>query len=177
MNKRDIIKSILSREGGFVDHPLDSGGATNYGITQAVARSVGYTGDMRDLTQDEAIRIYSTLYYEPMKCDEIILLSPEVAHEIFDTAVNCGTHRSATFLQRSLNALNSRGDYWNDLTVDGVVGSRSVEAVRQCINYHGDEVLTKALNCLQGAFYIELTEKREKDEVFLVGWLNHRVSL
>jgi len=32
-----------------------------------------------------------------------------------------------------------------------------------------------ALNCLQGAFYVELAEKREKDERFVYGWLLNRV--
>ncbi len=30
-----IIDAILRREGGFVDHPADRGGATKYGITHA----------------------------------------------------------------------------------------------------------------------------------------------
>jgi len=38
-------------------------------------------------------------------------------------------------------------------------------------------VLCRALNCLQGAYYIELAERREKDERFVYGWLKNRVVL
>jgi hypothetical protein len=37
-------------------------------------------------------------------------------------------------------------------------------------------VLLTALNCLQGARYIELTEGREADEAYLFGWAANRVS-
>ena len=40
----------------------------------------------------------------------------------------------------------------------------------------GELVLLRALNCLQGAFYIELVERRYKDEVFIYGWLLNRVN-
>jgi len=36
--------------------------------------------------------------------------------------------------------------------------------------------LYKMLNALQGAYYIELAERREKDEDFIYGWFKHRVS-
>lgn len=51
-----MIDGILAREGGFVDHPSDPGAATNFGITQRVARANGFTGDMRTLTRDQARR-------------------------------------------------------------------------------------------------------------------------
>ena len=45
-------------EGGYADDPADLGGKTNLGITEAVARRHGYTGDMRDLTDSLAYHIY-----------------------------------------------------------------------------------------------------------------------
>jgi hypothetical protein len=40
----------------------------------------------------------------------------------------------------------------------------------------GETVLLRALNCLQGASYIDLAERRKKDETFLFGWLANRVA-
>jgi len=40
----------------------------------------------------------------------------------------------------------------------------------------GETVILKALGCLQGARYIELAEKREQNEAFVIGWLANRVK-
>ncbi len=54
MTKDEIFNAILGKEGGYVNHPDDKGGPTNWGITQAVARAHGFTGDMRNLTRQQA---------------------------------------------------------------------------------------------------------------------------
>ena len=36
MNVDTLIDAVLRREGGYVNHPADPGGATNKGVTQAV---------------------------------------------------------------------------------------------------------------------------------------------
>ena len=41
----------------------------------------------------------------------------------------------------------------------------------------GEHVMLRALNCLQGAFYINLSRSRQKDETFLYGWLDNRVAI
>ncbi|MBF4815817.1 hypothetical protein HIJ91_10795 [Cronobacter sakazakii] len=41
----------------------------------------------------------------------------------------------------------------------------------------GESVLVKALNCTQGDYYLEITEKREANEAFIYGWLRERVTL
>jgi lysozyme family protein len=38
-----------------VDHPADIGGPTRWGITQAVARRHGYTGEMHALPRHMAV--------------------------------------------------------------------------------------------------------------------------
>jgi len=177
MNKRDIFNLLLAREGGYVDHPNDRGGPTNFGITEAVARSCGYDGDMQDLPLSEAEHIYTVLYWDKVGADEIYLYSPDIAAEVFDTAVNCGVSRAAKILQRALNVLSGDGDYYSYLVCDGVAGSRTVEAVRKCINHSGADALLVVLNCLQGMHYIKLVERDPSQHVFIKGWINHRVKL
>lgn len=40
----------------------------------------------------------------------------------------------------------------------------------------GEEVLLKALNCSQGAYYLNITESRPANEEFIYGWLKNRVT-
>jgi lysozyme family protein len=172
--KQKTIKGIIAVEGGYVNDPSDSGGETNFGVTIAVARANGYEGPMRDMPESVAFDIYATQYWDTMKGDELVELSEIVAAEVIDTAVNMGTARAGRFLQRALNVL-SKGE---SLTVDGQVGLVTIRALTSYLWRGRDEkTLVKALDCLQGAFYIELAERREKDEKFVYGWLKHRVGL
>lgn len=175
--KDKVINEILNVEGGYVNDPGDSGGETNFGITVAVARAAGYTGSMRDLPRATAFDIYAELYWDKVRADDILAISPAVCEEVVDTGVNMGTGRAGKFLQRSLNVLNSRGKMYEDLVVDGGIGPATIRALRAYCDHRDEETLVKALNCLQGAKYIELAERREKDERFVYGWLKNRVRL
>lgn len=175
--KSRIIDSILAAEGGYVNDPCDSGGETNFGITAAVARQSGYAGRMRDLTRANAFGIYSALYWDKVKADDLLTLCPAVCEEVVDTGVNMGTGRAGKFLQRCLNVLNKRGSLYKDLTVDGGIGPATISALRAYLNSRDEQTLVKALNCMQGAKYVELAERREKDERFVYGWLKNRVAL
>ncbi len=108
---------LLGHEGGFVDHPKDPGGATNWGITQAVARENGYTGDMRDLPVDTAKAIYSSQYWVPVRAEE---LPPTVRYAVFDAAVNSGVSQAIRWLQRAVGVRD-----------DGIIGPVTLAAVRQ----------------------------------------------
>lgn len=175
--KEKIIDEIIRVEGGYVNDPADSGGETNFGITEDVARANGYTGSMRDMPREVAFNIYAAKYWDKVKGDQLVELSELIAEEVVDTAVNMGTGRAGKFLQRALNVLNNRGQLYPDLVVDGGIGPATLSALGQYLGQRTEIALLRALNCLQGAYYIELAERREKDEAFVYGWLKNRVVI
>lgn len=105
--------ALMGNEGGFVDNPDDPGGATNFGITQRVARANGYDGDMRALPLALAKSIAKTEYWDKYQCD---LFSLEVGFQVFDAAYNGG--HPAQWLQQAAG-----------VPTDGVIGPATVRAV------------------------------------------------
>ena len=114
MNFDTAFALLLDHEGDFSDHAADPGGKTRFGITEAVARQAGYTGDMRELPVDLAKRIYLDSYWRPVRADDLPL---GVRYIVFDGAVNSGPAQSALWLQRALG-----------VTADGVIGPRTLAA-------------------------------------------------
>ena len=90
MSVDNYIDELIKREGGYVNNPNDRGGATNFGITEAVARVNGWKGPMRDLPLDLAKQIYKQQYWINPRFDQVNTLSPLIAEELLDTGVNCG---------------------------------------------------------------------------------------
>lgn len=92
------FERLIGHEGGYVNHPDDPGGETNWGITLRTAREAGYAGSMRDLTREQAREIYRTAYWGRARCDEY---DGAIAFQVFDAAVNHGIGNSIRFLQRA----------------------------------------------------------------------------
>lgn len=174
----ELIDAVIDREGGYSNHRADRGGATRYGITEAVARADGYQGDMRALPRERAATIYRRVYWQRPGFDRIAVRAPGVAAELFDTGVNMGTAVAATFLQRALNALNRGASDYPDIAVDGSVGPRTLAALDRflAVRHGGYAVLVKAIEALQGERYLALAEARPANEAFLYGWLANRIG-
>lgn len=180
MTKDQIIEEIVGREGGYVNNPNDKGGPTKWGITERVARANGYTGDMKDLPRQTAKQIYEQDYWFSPRFDLIATVSESIANELCDTGVNMGPIVQVKFLQRWLSALNDNQKLYPDLLPDGVIGNRTVVALRaflQVRGKEGEQVLLRALNCSQGQKYLELTEARKENETFVYGWIKNRVTI
>lgn len=174
-----LTNEVIDREGGYVNHPNDRGGPTKFGITEAVARAHGYTGDMRDFPREEAVAIYTRVYWLKPKFDQVATIYPTVAAELFDTGINMGQAVAATFLQRALTALNRNGKDYPDLVPDGAIGAKTLEALyhyRVTRKEPGETVLLRALDALQGERYIRLAEKNPTQEAFLYGWIYSRIN-
>lgn len=99
MNFDTAFTKLIGHEGGFVDHPDDPGGATNWGVTERVARSHGYTGHMRDFTVTTAKAIYRKDFWDAVRAED---LPPVIRYAVFDAAVNSGVGQATRWLQRAL---------------------------------------------------------------------------
>ncbi|WP_425228419.1 glycoside hydrolase family 108 protein [Sphingomonas sp.] len=179
MDPTRLIDAVIDREGGYVDHPADPGGATRWGITEATARADGYGGDMRLLSRARAAAIYARVYWQRPGFDQLAVRAPALAAELFDTGVNMGPAGAIGFLQRALNALNRGASDYPDIALDGRLGPASFAAVDAFLRTRGrtgETVLLKAVEALQGERYLSLAERRPADEAFLYGWLVNRIG-
>lgn len=88
---KPFFPKILKFEGGFVNDKLDSGGATNFGVTLATWRQVGYdkdgdgdidVEDMKKLSTDDAMMVCKKFYWDRWKADNIN--SQSVAEQLVD---------------------------------------------------------------------------------------------
>lgn len=114
MNFDQAFAVLIGHEGDFSDHPDDPGGKTRYGVTEAIAREVGYRGDMRELPLELAKRIYQERYWKTVRADE---LPATVRYVMFDAAVNSGPAQAIKWLQRAVNVQD-----------DGIIGPRTLAA-------------------------------------------------
>jgi len=174
----DALQHVLGIEGSYSDHPDDSGGKTRFGIIESEAREHGYEGDMRDLPLKVAKDIYHEGYWQELRLAPISTIYYPLAEELFDTGVNMGTEDAARYLQRSLNALNRQERDYSDIAVDGIVGPKTLDALRAFSSKRGSrglKVLVKMLNSLQGAKYVRIAEENEALESFVYGWFRLRV--
>lgn len=155
---RAALAHVLRHEGGYVDHPLDPGGATNLGITRrtlAAWRNVKPwwklpKSDVRDMTRREAGRIYRARYWDGVCADN---LPAGVDYAVFDYAVNSGVSRAAKALQRVAGA-----------RVDGIVGPMTLAAVAR----HHPKTLIRRLIARRMNFLQRLRSWR----TFGRGWTN-----
>lgn len=175
-----IIDNTIGKEGGYSNHPSDTGGPTRWGVTQAVAQANGYSGDMRQYPREMAVAVYLKRYWEQPKISTIAQINMRVAEEMFDTAVNMGTSWAGIFLQQALNAFNGQGKLYPDVVVDGDIGNATRNALTLYFKKRGadgEKVMLEALNVLQGARYFSIVNARQANEDFIYGWIRTRIEL
>lgn len=149
------IKRVLKAEGLYVNNPNDPGGETKYGICKRQYPKE----DIKNLTEARAMEIYYKDYWAPYFYDSV---GAHLAEKVFDTAVNIGPKNAFKLLQESVNKLGG------NLTVDGSIGPKSIEA----INKFDEMKIIEQYRQLQASYYRNLCVKNKKLEVFLKGWLN-----
>lgn len=104
----EAFEKLIGHEGGYVDHPADPGGATNFGISQR-----SYPGeDIRGMTLARAKQIYLRDYWDAAGCG---YLPEKVRFSLFDMAVNSGAKRAIVTLQAAVGA-----------DQDGIIGPKTL---------------------------------------------------
>lgn len=165
------LKFTLPFEGGYSYDKDDPGGETKYGIdtpTFDMAKSKGLVKSqtVKDLTLEEAQKIYEELYYKPAKCDE---MPAWLAVMVFDTAVNQGIGTAIRLLQQALNKFGA------DLTVDGEIGAETLGAIKKAIDKPKDLITWFCtFRALRYVFIITANKRLEK---FAPGWFRRTLAL
>lgn len=108
MNFDKAFERLIGHEGGYVNHPSDPGGETNFGISK---RSYP-AEDIRSMTLERAKAIYLRDYWNAAGCDYV----PEASRfDLFDMAVNSGVRPAIMAMQRAIGA-----------DADGVIGPNTL---------------------------------------------------
>jgi len=161
-----MINDIIRREGGFVDHPADRGGPTNYGVThKTLARYLGREitrEDVRNLSRELAAEIYRRAYYLEPRIDA---LPAGMRAFLFDSAVNHGARRAIKFLQQVLN-----GAGFGPLGVDGLAGPKTRRRAKEADDAMGPWLFA-ALAEERRMFYRLIVERDPSQRVFFNGWM------
>lgn len=177
----EIINHVLEIETGeYTNDPADSGGETKWGWTKKALRDMGWLGDVKNLTREEAFDMYWTRFVTKSGYGDVMAVSDAIGAELVDTAVNMGEYWAGWFLQVSLNAFNDGGARYPDILEDGRVGRNTIKALDKFLKYRGvegEKTILKALNCLQGARFLELSSNYPKNERFVYGWIRQRVEI
>lgn len=166
-----IIKNIIKREGGYVDHPNDRGGATKYGITgKALVNYLGRSvdkDDIKNISKKDAYEIYYSRYYQRPKIDQL----PQDIQEIaLDMSVNHGSRRAVIILQKTLNMLGVV------VKIDGRIGPKTITATQSALALKGVVAVTCELIEERIRFYEYIVKRDETQRVFLAGWVNRAES-
>ena len=169
---------VLEWEGGLSDDPEDKGGLTKYGVSMAYLQDMAKTRPsvlrdilgtstitrqvVKDLTKDQAWRLFKFSFWDPFKLDEMPLA---VALCCYDMAVNHGSFNAMKIIQRGANILPS---VMPKLAVDGKFGPKT----RAAMNLLNCPAGIAAVASKRQSFYDTIVANNPKQKVFIKGWTN-----
>lgn len=154
----EIAKTIVGREGGYVNDPDDPGGATKYGVTIRTMRGLGMdldgdgrvtAADVKLLTRAQAEDIFLRHYFYGPRIHE---LPEEIQSTVFDMQVNAGGN-AIKILQRLLSRMGF------PCSVDGALGPQTIGAAREAHRKAG-RALYNSYGAARRSYYMDLARRR-----------------
>lgn len=187
------VDKLLKIEGGFVDDPVDRGGATKYGWS---LRTLVYEGaidldedgrldfdldgdgdidrdDVRKLTRGDAKYLYHRCFWKRLDADT---LPRPIGEMLFDQGVNAGLGNARRLLQLAINrclaraTASSRPD---PLNIDRVLGGLTMAALDWVLKWPalGMPALIDAYRTEVRLRYRAIAAANPSQKRFLNGWL------
>lgn len=169
------LSLLLSHEGGFVNDPVDQGGATKEGVSLRFLRVQGYIDgdvdkdgdidaeDVKKLSVAQVAEIYKDGFWDKNNIGQ--LKSQRLANMFFGMSANMGNKRAAELLQRAVNVYNQHKE---PLKIDGDCGTVTIAAINECLPH----TLLRLYQQECEIFYRSLVRQHPMQMRFLKGWLN-----
>lgn len=170
------LSVVLKHEGLLANYENDPGGITNYGVSLAFLKEAGIDvnldgiideKDVLDLSKEDAIKIFKENWW--LKFGYNKLADVDIATIALDFAVNMGVKQANKLIQSAYNRLPQEGVL---LEVDGILGSKSLEAINNYVAIHGAKTLFDEIKKNAEHFYVNLVADKPVLEEFKDGWLN-----
>ena len=152
---------LLRYEGGFVNDPLDNGGATNKGVTIAVYKKMGYdndqdgdidVADLKLMTDIQGKAICKKLFWDKWQADKIV--SQSLAESLVEWIWGSGS--CGIKIPQQLLGLKD----------DGVVGDKTLAAV----NAQDPKVFHEQLRQRKLKFIDNIIKSNPSQKRFEKGW-------
>lgn len=179
-------------EGGYANIQGDSGGETFIGVSRnnfkkwkgwviidkikdnfggVISKEFKEALKRSESLLNEVKTFYKEKFWNKLLLDQIN--SVKITSEIFDTAINCGIRIAVRCLQNALNILNRNESdrFYDDLIVDGLIGNKTINAVKILLSNNDEQALLSALNGEQYFRYRSIISKNPKLEAFVKSWL------
>ena len=161
-NAAELVPIIKKAEGGFSNHPLDKGGATNSGITIGTYRhycklkgkKTPTVTDLKRMSDDEWLDVFKTLFWNPFRADEI--MSQSIANICVDFGWASGTVTAIKHIQDVLGVKR-----------DGIVGSVTLNAIN---GWPNQEELFNLIKNKRKWHFDRIVAKNPSQKVFIRGW-------
>lgn len=190
--------ATMSHEGQYSNNIKDLGGETWKGIARKMwpnwlgwmivdqaKKMTSTTAQLNKvLNADSRLELevksfYEANFFNALKLDQVA--EPEIACEIFDTAVNQGAATAGKYFQQALNLLNDNGRHYPDIEVDGKPGRNTIEAYQAYMKTSSlpgrsqSRNIKTLLTCLNGQQfekYKSICTANPSQETFFYGWMN-----
>jgi lysozyme family protein len=161
---------LLDNEGGYVNHPNDTGGETYKGIARNMHPSWdgwkiidelkskgGFPGTayMNDYLSSSVRNFYRDKFWDLMNLS--LIIDENVCLQLFDMAVNAGRKTAIKIAQRACEG---------HIKIDGVLGSKTAFEINAMGSRFLDAYIDQRIK-----YYEEIVKKHPKNEVFLKGWI------